>query len=182
MRAKARLWASGHRAPKAKPDVSKQRALLQLMQRMYAEGLSLKAIGEEIGKSHQYPYRAFLREGVQLRPCRGSGAEHSQWKGGVIPATHGYRRVWISPSDELCKMRNHHGYVLEHRLLLARSLGRPLLRSETVHHLNGNRLDNRLENLELHQGKHGKGVVMHCLDCGSKRIGFGPIGAVKEDN
>jgi len=79
-------------------------------------------------------------------------------------------------------MRNHHGYVLEHRLLLARSLGRPLLRSETVHHLNGNRLDNRLENLELHQGKHGKGVVMHCLDCGSKRIGFGPIGAVKEDN
>lgn len=30
--------------------------------------------------------------------------------------------------------------------------------------------DNRLENLQLRTGRHGKGVVMHCLDCGSHNV------------
>lgn len=39
--------------------------------------------------------------------------------------------------------------MLEHRLLIGKAIGRPLLRDEHIHHINGVRSDNRLENLEL---------------------------------
>lgn len=91
-------------------------------------------------------------------------------KGGRTTTHQGYHLVLIYATDPLAEMRNSQGYVPEHRLVMARHLGRPLERNETVHHINGNKKDNRLENLQLRRGHHGRGRKCVCADCGSENI------------
>lgn len=59
--------------------------------------------------------------------------------------------------------------IYEHRSVMEKMIGRPLLPRETVHHRNGARSDNRPENLELWSNRHGKGQrveekVEHALE------------------
>lgn len=49
------------------------------------------------------------------------------------------------------------GQILEHIYVMSEHLGRPLHKGETVHHINGDRLDNRIENLELWHRSHPSG-------------------------
>ena len=69
----------------------------------------------------------------------------SAWKGGHIKTSCGY----ILVHDPLNIMKDKRGYVLQHRLVMATKLGRPLLRSEVVHHIDENRSNNDINNLIL---------------------------------
>jgi hypothetical protein len=62
-------------------------------------------------------------------------------------STHGYWKVPVPP--ELRHLVNGDTSALEHRLVMAQHLGRPLRPDESVHHRNLQKTDNRIENLEL---------------------------------
>lgn len=65
--------------------------------------------------------------------------------------------------------------ILEHRYVAQQMLGRPLEADETVHHINGIKDDNRPQNLQVRSGRHGKGAVLACGDCGSHNVVHVPI-------
>jgi hypothetical protein len=69
--------------------------------------------------------------------------------------SHGYWCVTVPP--ELLHLTNGEAQVGEHRLVMARHLGRQLAAGEVVHHINGDRTDNRIENLELWSTTQPKG-------------------------
>lgn len=86
---------------------------------------------------------------------------HPNWKGGRS-MSHGYVLVKVRKSTRA----GDGGYKLEHRFVMEKILGRPLLQTEQVHHKNGIKTDNRPENLELRSGPHGRGATdKHCPTC-----------------
>lgn len=137
----------------------------------WKRGESQHAIAKVYG-THQVTVGRLLRSyGHWPHARKAIGPKHGMWKGGRTITEGGYVAVFVPSDDPLASMRSKAGYVLEHRLVMARHLGRSLLPNETVHHKDGDKKNNKLKNLQLRVGRHGKGVHLQCLDCGSKRIG-----------
>jgi len=70
--------------------------------------------------------------------------------------------IKIDPTDFFYPMANKDGYVLEHRLIMAKHLGRCLQKWEKVHHKDGRKNRNAWSNLEIktsseHLIEHSKG-------------------------
>ena len=76
------------------------------------------------------------------------GEGNAYWRGGrAIQHAHGFEYQLLYRPNHPQAMSN--GYVLEHRILMEEKLGRCLTPDEIVHHINGDTLDNRIENLLL---------------------------------
>lgn len=113
-----------------------------------------KSVCDNIGRSSK---------GRGLGKC---GPESPGWKGGrYIQQRDGYVYVY-APDHPFAKKngKGGGGYILEHRLVVEAHLGRYLTKDEEVHHINGIKDDNRLENLEVVVKSMHFGMVVcpHC--------------------
>lgn len=77
------------------------------------------------------------KKGKMRNPSKYGG--HQKSRGG------GYVAIYLPSHPN----SNVEGYVMEHRLVMESHIGRYLEKGEVVHHINGDRKDNRLENLQL---------------------------------
>lgn len=96
------------------------------------------------------------------------GSESYGWKGGRRRSPLGYIYLYAPEHPKAT-----HKCVLEHRYVMEKKIGRLLSDHETVHHKNGIRDDNRIQNLELWSTQHGKGgrvvdLVKYAIDILSK--------------
>ncbi len=74
--------------------------------------------------------------------------QHGRWNGGR-KIQRGYAYIRLSRDNFFYPLAHKNGYALEHRVIMAIHLNRCLLPWEIVHHKNGIKDDNRIENLEL---------------------------------
>ena len=83
---------------------------------------------------------------------RRSGSENFNWKGGHVKNGRMFVRVLSHPNADPAN-----GYVLRSRLVMEKQLGRYLTADEIVHHKNGDKSDDRPENLQvMSQSEHAK--------------------------
>jgi len=135
------------------------------LEKLYlTDELSTNEIAQLKGCNKSTVKQALKRAGIQARSTREAvrlrfkkhyrlryGDQHPNWKGGRIRCGSKGRYIGIRlyPDSPFYCMTDKRGYVLEHRLVMAQALGRPLLQSEKVHHRNGIKHDNKLVNLKL---------------------------------
>ena len=109
-----------------------------------------KETKEKMSKSHKgnvgyWNGRKFSKEHKEKLSKSHSGNKSYRWNGGKVKKDKGYILIY-SPNHPNYDSRK---YVLEHRLITEKCLGRYLTKEEVIHHINGIKDDNRPKNLYL---------------------------------
>ena len=145
----ARGWCHGHYLRWIRTgDVRADLPLQRRTQPEYCtvDGCERRCHSKGLCKAHhkRLQLTGSVQADVPIREVSGDGC-----------VSHGYRKVPVPYDDRHLVLGETQ--ALEHRLVMARMLGRPLHPDETVHHRNGVRTDNRPSNLELWSTAHPKG-------------------------
>lgn len=113
-----------------------------LLNKMYTtQKMSHYEIGKQLGFKPSFIFQMCRKYGIQSRAHKDAakrGSESSQWKGGLYTSKGGYIVI-----------QSKEGRVYQHRYIMEQHLGRKLKTDEHVHHINGNKSDNRIENLKV---------------------------------
>ena len=124
---------------------------LEKVAKLYDEGYTQAEIGEILGCSQKVVWRFMKNHGIKARSSainlpKKYGEDNPSWKGGKN-VHDGYVRI-RTPADSLSK-GDSNGYIREHDYVMEKHIGRRLEKGECVHHINGIKTDNRIENLKL---------------------------------
>ena len=107
----------------------------------------------ELARARGRRYRRRLKAAAGLDPSvdyRGKGrhvsaSRHPRWNAQRLVSRHGYVKVRVGRRHPLA---DPNGYAYEHLIILA-AAGLRLSAGQVAHHLNGDKTDNRIENLEV---------------------------------
>ncbi len=118
----------------------------------HRDGKTTKGICEECLKIHKY-CKNLCRGCYEFKKRGIFGKRHNSKPGFGCLRKDGYRILSRSNHPNATKS----GRILEHVFVMSEYLGRPLEKHERIHHLNGIRNDNRIQNLELWTTSHPSG-------------------------
>jgi len=129
--------------------IDKYRTIEWLNQKYWKEEKSIREVAEEINVSPSVVNGWMKQLDIPRRtedftkPKKGS--KNGNWKGGILTQQKGYIYILSKDHPNVDKK----GYYPKQNLVMEKHLGRYLKKGEVVHHLDGDKKNNRLENLRL---------------------------------